>query len=92
MNAEAERQALSDAVEEMGYEDVIIFDGYYTAAIGISDDGRAVYDYGKMIDWLVNRDHMTEDEAVEWIEFNTIRALPYAGGKAPIVMYRIGED
>jgi hypothetical protein len=28
-----------------------------------------------------------ETEAIEWIEYNTLRALPYCQGKAPIVLY-----
>lgn len=51
-----------------------------------------MYDYDKMVEWLEERDRMTQDDAVEWIEYNAIRALPYAGDKAPIVMHRIGED
>lgn len=35
---------------------------------------------------------MTEQEAIEWIEYNTIRALPYFGSDAPIIMYPIYED
>ena len=31
------------------------------------------------------------DEAVDFIDYNTIRSLPYAGEGAPIVMYKIGE-
>ena len=31
------------------------------------------------------------DDAVDWIEYNTIRSLPYAGEKAPIIMYGL-ED
>lgn len=26
-------------------------------------------------------------DAIEWIDYNTIRALPYMGEKAPIIMY-----
>ena len=37
-------------------------------------------------------DNMTDTEAIEWIEYNTIRALPYAGEKAPIIMYKIREE
>jgi hypothetical protein len=28
-----------------------------------------------------------ETEAIEWIEYNTLRALSYCQGKAPIVLY-----
>lgn len=28
----------------------------------------------------------TAEEAMEWIDYNTMRALPYAGAMAPIVI------
>ena len=41
---------------------------------------------------LMIADLMTEDgidyiDALEFIEYNTIRALPYMGGDAPIILY-----
>lgn len=74
---------------ENGYQDTIIFENesYDDALIGVSHDGKAIYSFEKMVDWLVEKDHMTREEAIEWIEYNTIRAIPYAGVKAPIVMY-----
>lgn len=30
---------------------------------------------------------MTEEEAVEFIDYNTFRAMPYMGEKAPIVVF-----
>ena len=82
MNAE---ERLLDA----GFEDVIILSNYSydDALIGITEDGRAVYDYYKMIDWLMKKENWTELEAIEWVEYNTIRALPYMGSDAPIIMY-----
>ena len=74
---------------EYGYEGVkyLVNESYDDALIGVSEDGRAVYDYEKMVDWLVDKYSWADDEAVEWIEYNTIRALPYFGDKAPIIMY-----
>ena len=60
---------------------------YDTALIGVTDDNRAVYDFEKMIEWLVETQNFTCEEAIEWIEVNTIRALHYMGGYAPIIMY-----
>ena len=40
-----------------------------------------------MVDYLVDEHSFTYEEAVEWIEYNTIRALSYFGSDAPIVMY-----
>ena len=82
-------QSAEQKLLDNGYENVLVFknDSYDTALIGVSHDNRAIYSFEKMVDWLCNRDGMTHDEAVEWIEYNTIRAIPYFGDKAPIVMY-----
>ena len=74
-----------------GYEDVIILanESYDTALIAVTDDNRAVYDYEKMIDYLCNRHGWTAEEAIEWIEYNTLRALPYCGEGAPVVIHML---
>ena len=72
-----------------GYEDVVIFENYSydDALIGVTEDGRAVYDFDRMVRWLMQTEGMTDMEAIEWIEYNTIRALAYMGDDAPIIMY-----
>lgn len=74
-----------------GYEDVkyLVNESYDDALIGVSEDGRAIYDFDKMVDWLVDKYSWTDEEAVEWIEVNTLRALPYFGEDAPIIMYSL---
>ena len=71
------------------YEDVEYLTdfSYDTALIGVTDDNRAVYDFNKMVEWLIETQNITDEEAIECIEENTIRALPYFGQDAPIVMY-----
>lgn len=82
-----------ERILDAGYEDVIIFSGdsYDDALIGISEDGRAIYDFNLMVKWLMDNDDMDETDAIEWIEYNTIRSLPYVGEKSPIVMYALEE-
>ena len=74
---------------DAGYEDVVFFThfSYDDALVGVSEDGRAIYDYEKMVQWLQQTEGWSDEEAREWIEYNTIRALPYAGEAAPIIMY-----
>lgn len=74
-----------------GYEGTVILQDYSydDALIGVSEDGRAIYEYDLMVEWLVRTEGFTWEEAVEWIDYNTIRALPYIGDKAPIIMYRL---
>ena len=82
-------QQLKDHLCDLGYEDAVVFDDpdYVDAYVGISHDGRVIYSYDRMIDCLIAEDGMTFDEAVEFIDYNTIRAIPYAGDRAPIVLY-----
>lgn len=82
------------AICDMGYEDAVVFDApdYDDAIVGVSDDGNEIYDFDAMVRVLVDRDGMTEIEAAEFIDYNTIRAIPYAGEHPPIIMYRIPEE
>ena len=84
-----ESKSASERLVECGYEDVVILENYSydDALIGVTDDNRAVYDFNKMVAWLMDKEEFSYDEAVEWIEYNTIRALPYAGPGAPLIMY-----
>ena len=72
-------------------EDAIVFDNmsYDSSIIGVTTDGRVVYDYDKMIEELMQDEEWSYEEAAEWIDYKTIRALPYAGDNAPIIMYSL---
>lgn len=72
-------------------DDFVTFAGisYSTALIGVTNKGQAVYDFDKMVEWLVSTEGMDEDEAAEWIECNTLSALNCAGEKAPVILFRI---
>ncbi len=78
---------------ENGYEGVKFLTNYSydDALIGVTDDNRAVYDYEKMVEWLVQTEGWSYEEAAEWIDYNTIRALPYMGEGAPVIMYPLNE-
>lgn len=78
-----------EKLRDAGYEDVVIFKNYSydDALIGVTEDNRAVYDYERMVEWLCREEHLSYEEAAEWVDYNTIRALPYFGEAAPIVIY-----
>ena len=44
-----------------------------------------------MVEWLISTEEFTEEEATEWIDYNTLRALGYFGEDAPIIMYQLME-
>ena len=78
-----------ELLNDMDYEDLIVFENpdYDEAIIGVSHDDRVIYDYDKMLEHLVRHENMSVDEAADFISYDTMRALPYAGPEAPIVMF-----
>ena len=75
----------------MGYEEdeqPLLFtnQAYDNSIIGFTDDGRAIYDYQKMVEELMQDDNCSMEDAMEWINYNTIRSIPYAGEHAPIIV------
>ena len=75
-------------------EDAIVFDrpAFDNSIIAVTTDGRAVYDYQRMVAELMEDDEISEQEAIDWIEYNTLRAIPYAGDMAPIVVFMLGGE
>lgn len=59
---------------------------YISAILGVTDDGRVVYSYEGMVEDLVETEGMDYDEAADFVSYNTLRALPYMGEKAPIII------
>lgn len=63
---------------------------YEHSIIGISVDDRVIYDYDLMVQDLMQADNISEEEAIDFIEYNTIRALSYMEN-SPIILYTKGE-
>jgi hypothetical protein len=66
---------------------------YDDAVIGMTFDGRAIYDSEHVIRCTVTSDGMTFEDAVEWHEFNTFCA--YMGPKTPLYVnldFRVDVD
>ena len=83
--------SLKEWLCETDHEDTVVLESpdYLSAIVGISEEGRLVYSYNKMVEHLMTAENMDAEEAMEFIDYNTIRALPYAGEMAPIVLYDI---
>ena len=80
-----------DVLNDMGYDNFTIFTNpdYDDAIIGISHDDRVIYDYDKMIAHLMEYEKMTDEEAADFISYDTMKIIPYTGEYAHIVMYGI---
>ena len=68
----------------------IYFDepSYEEALIGETDDGKVVYDYYGMIESLMKNEEMTDEDASDFIGYNTVRFAPYLGERSPLIVDR----
>lgn len=78
----------NDEIREDYGDEIILFEepSYSTALIGISTDNRAIYDYDLMVQFLMETDKCSEEDAKEYIDFNTINTLGFEG--FPVVLYK----
>lgn len=66
---------------------------YKSAILGLtSDDNHVVYSYNKLVEAMRKENpEWTDTDAVEWIDYNTIRSLGHMGENAPMIIYDL-ED
>ena len=74
-------------------EGVVIFENpdFSTAFVGVTTDNRAVYDLELMVEDLMHKERMTEEDAREFIDYNTLRSLAYVDN-GPIVIAHSARD
>ena len=72
-------------VKADGLEDAIIGTG---SRINMPD--VLVYSYNKAVKIFMERDGMTHEEAIEWMEFNVVGA--WVGETTPIFVHEIPSD
>jgi hypothetical protein len=51
-----------------------------------------VYSFQGLAEAYAEHDDMAYEAACEWVEYNTLRALPYMGEQAPVVVYLSNPD
>ena len=78
---------LCEYLEAQGHEDTIFFENpsFVKAITGITDKEQLIYDYNLMIEAAIEEEGWTAEEAIEWIDYNTLRSIPYMGQHHPIV-------
>ena len=86
---------IEEYIEENGFNLSVYFTNpnYASAIIGISTEGNIVYSYERMIDYLMKTDDMTYEDAVDWIDYDVVRSIPYIQkmGTMPIIIYEVME-
>lgn len=66
----------------------IVFDheSFDNSIIGVTLDGRVIYLYEEMVNEYMRDNKCSEQEAWDWIDYNTLRAIPYMPDPKPIVI------
>jgi hypothetical protein len=84
------REEIDQHLKNIG-EEALLMDGFDEALIGfskrINEPMLAVYKWQRMVQILKNRDKMSYEEAVEYIEYNCIGA--WIGEQTPIIVMPI---
>lgn len=96
---------IREEIAQLSPDAVILDDASFDASIiGFSNDGRIVYDYYLMVDELMKDDDISEEDAIDYIDYNTLRSIPYmenasaqtdadgnviGPGRAPIIVYSV---
>ena len=73
---DARREALREYLAETYGDGTVLLDGpeFDGGIVGVTTEGRVAYSYGKLVRALAEANKWSEEDAVDWIEFNTIRA------------------
>ena len=61
--------------EDLPFDDIVVLteDWLDAALLGTDQDGKAVYDYDLLIEaYLKNNPDWTEEDAIEWIDYNVV--------------------
>ena len=75
-------ERIKEGIAELS-PDTILWDGFDEALVGLEETtAKAVYDVGKMVKILIERDDMTEEEALDYLNYNVFNA--YVGKMTPI--------
>jgi hypothetical protein len=65
-------------------------DAAIIGTVPTSDGHAAVYDFEKLVEAMMEPGTERED-VLDWISYNTIRALPYMGERAPWILEELHE-
>ena len=70
-------------------EDAVLFDNpsFDKSVVGLTTDGQIVCSLRSMVQELCEDDNIQEDEAREFVDYNTIRMLPYISAETrPVII------
>ena len=91
-NTELKEKIADHIMDEDELDKIIVLEGdeFADGCIGITEDNHLVYSYEKLVESLT-KEYGSENDAIEWLEYNTLRAIPYMAsqGYEPIIIHEL---
>lgn len=75
----------ADEIIDQADPEAVVWDGFDEAIIGRDNRGRLVYDIDLMVETLRRDDDMSEEDAMEFLDYNTLNT--FVGDLTPIHIY-----
>lgn len=83
--------AVNIEIREMLPQTAVVFENasYDNSIIGVTFDGRAIYSYEKMAEEFMADNDCSYEDAIEWIDYNTLGSSPPLPFKRPLIVCEI---
>ena len=78
-----------DWLEENGYSEKPGQSEFAKAIIGVTTDDRLVYSYERITECLMETDEISEEDAIEYIDYNIVGSLNPHIEESPIIIHEI---
>lgn len=78
---------IREALKGIADDEALYFENpsFDNSIVGVTPEGKLVYEWNKMIDELADDDGISAEEATEFIDYNTLRSIGY-WDMAPVVI------
>ena len=71
-------------------DDALVLNGLEDAIVGVSDCGRLIYSYEKVLKIFMDREGWSAEDAEEWVGYNVMGVQPNGAGF--IMLYPFDRD
>ena len=78
-----------DWLDENGYSEKPGWSEFAKAIIGVTTDDRLVYSYERITECLMETDEISEEDAIEYIDYNIAGSLNPHIEESPIIIHEI---
>lgn len=66
-----------DEIKDIAVSDPVFTEEFEDAIIGLDSNERVIFDFELMAECLMAQNDWDYTEAIDWLDYNTMRTLPY---------------